>query len=47
MQQRLQVNLRKNDFIAGRLIDSYLFGPIHPYGRFSSLEDYAALEMKQ
>ena len=26
MQQRLQVNLRKNDFIAGRLIDTYLFG---------------------
>src|SRR5205823_4995552 len=30
MQQRLQVNLRKNDFIAGRLIDSYLFGADHP-----------------
>jgi zinc protease len=43
MQQRLQVNLRKNDFIAGRLIDSYLFGPSHPYGRYSSIEDYAAL----
>jgi zinc protease len=43
MQQRLQVNLRKNDFIAGRLIDSYLFGADHPYGRFSSLEDYDAL----
>ncbi len=43
MQQRLQVNLRKNDFIAGRLIDTYLFGPTHPYGRYSSLEDYDAL----
>lgn len=43
MQQRLQVNLRKNDFIAGRLIDSYLFGPSHPYGRYSSIDDYAAL----
>jgi zinc protease len=45
MQQRLQVNLRKNDFIAGRLIDSYLFGPSHPYGRFSSIEDYSALNI--
>jgi zinc protease len=45
MQQRLQVNLRKNDFIAGRLIDSYLFGPSHPYGRFSSIEDYSALNV--
>jgi zinc protease len=47
MQQRLQVNLRKNDFIAGRLIDSYLFGPAHPYGKFHSMEDYAALNVKE
>ena len=46
MQQRLQVNLRKNDFVAGRLIDSYLFGADHPYGRYSSLEDYAALNIR-
>src|ERR1700759_751929 len=45
MQQRLQVNLRKNDFIAGRLIDTYLFGADHPYGRFSSIEDYTALRI--
>ncbi|HET7000276.1 MAG TPA: pitrilysin family protein [Puia sp.] len=45
MQQRLQVNLRKNDFIAGRLIDTYLFGAEHPYGRFSSIEDYTALNI--
>jgi len=45
MQQRLQVNLRKNDFVAGRLIDSYLFGPDHPYGRFSSLDMYSALNI--
>jgi zinc protease len=45
MQQRLQVNLRKNDFIAGRLIDTYLFGQTHPYGRFSSVEDYTALNI--
>ena len=45
MQQKLQVNLRKNDFIAGRLIDTYLFGAEHPYGRFSSVEDYEALNI--
>jgi zinc protease len=45
MQQRLQVNLRKNDFIAGRLIDTYLFGPSHPYGRYSSIEDYNAINV--
>jgi len=45
MQQRLQVNLRKNDFVAGRLIDSYLFGPDHPYGRFNTLEAYSALNI--
>ena len=46
MQQRLQVNLRKNDFIAGRLIDTYLFGADHPYGKFSSMEDYTALNIE-
>jgi predicted Zn-dependent peptidase len=46
MQQRLQVNLRKSDFIAGRLIDTYLFGPHHPYGRFSSMEEYTALNIE-
>ncbi|HEY4966510.1 MAG TPA: pitrilysin family protein [Puia sp.] len=46
MQQRLQVNLRKNDFVAGRLIDSYLFGTDHPYGRFSSLDMYSALNIE-
>jgi zinc protease len=46
MQQRLQVNLRKNDFVASRLIDAYLFGPTHPYGRFSSVEDYSAIKLQ-
>jgi len=44
MQQRLKVSLLKSDFIAGRLIDSYLFGFNHPYGKYASLEDYAALQ---
>jgi len=47
MAQRLQVNLLKNDFVAGRLIDAYLFGPEHPYGKYSSLEDYAALNQDE
>ncbi len=47
MQQRLKVNLKKNDFIAGRLIDAYLFGKDHPYGRYSSLEEYAALDVNE
>ncbi len=43
-QQRLQVSLKKSDFVAGRLIDAYLYGPSHPYGKYSSAEDYTALE---
>jgi zinc protease len=44
MQQRLLVSLKKSEFVAGRLVDSYLFGENHPYGKISSTEDYAALE---
>lgn len=44
MKQRLSVNLRKCDFVAGRLIDTYLFGNDHPYGKFSSPEAFDALE---
>ncbi|WP_121353368.1 M16 family metallopeptidase [Flavisolibacter nicotianae] len=43
MQQRLRVNLRKSDFVAGRLIDAYLYGQEHPYGRYTSFEDFDAL----
>ncbi len=35
-KQRLEVNLKKCDFVANRLIDEYLFGSNHPYGRYSS-----------
>ncbi len=45
-QQRLQVSLKKSDFVAGRLIDAALYGPSHPYGRYSALEDYQALEQE-
>jgi predicted Zn-dependent peptidase len=40
MKQRLNVNLKKCDFVAGRLIDAYLFGEHHPYGRYSRFEDF-------
>jgi predicted Zn-dependent peptidase len=38
-KQRLKVSLKKSEFIAGRLIDTYLFGEKHPYGKFSSAEN--------
>lgn len=43
VQQRLQVSLKKSDFVAGRLIDSYLYGREHPYGKYNMHEDYQAL----
>src|SRR5688572_12530314 len=43
-QQRLRVNLRKSEFVASRLIDAYVFGEEHPYGKYNNLEDYAALQ---
>lgn len=43
-KQRLEVNLKKCDFVANRLIDEYLFGIQHPYGRFSSTLDYDSLQ---
>lgn len=46
-KQRLQVSLKKCDFVAGRLIDAYLFGEHHPYGKYSSAPDYDALERHQ
>ena len=47
MKQRLNVNLKKSDFVAGRLIDAYLFGNDHPYGKFSSFEDFDALNREE
>ena len=43
-RQRLSVNLRKGDFVANRLIDEYLFGYAHPYGRYTNLSDLDALD---
>ena len=42
-KQKLKVSLKKSDFVAGRLIDVYLYGMNHPYGKFSSAEEYDAL----
>ena len=42
-KQRLSVNLQKCDFIANRLIDQYLYGADHPYGRVSNVADIDAL----
>lgn len=42
-RQKLQVNLQKCEFVASRLIDATLFGIDHPYGAYSTLEDYSAL----
>ncbi len=47
MKQRLNVNLKKSDFVATRLIDAYLYGEQHPYGRFSRFEDFDALTQEQ
>ena len=47
MKQRLQVNLKKSDFVAGRLIDAFLYGEQHPYGKYTRLQDFDALNREQ
>lgn len=39
-QQKLSINLKKCDFIANRLIDEYIYGFHHPYGKYTSTLDY-------
>ena len=46
-KQQLSVNLQKSDFVANRLIDKYLFGENHPYGKFSTDKAYNALQPEQ
>jgi zinc protease len=41
--QRLAVSMQKCDFVANRLIDQYLYGFEHPYGRVSSVADIQAI----
>jgi zinc protease len=47
MKQRLKVNLKKSDFVAGRLIDAYLYGENHPYGKYTNEEDFDVLNREQ
>ena len=42
-KQRIKVNLQKCDFVATRLIDAYLYGETHPYGKYTNPEDLDAL----
>ncbi|MHB1921014.1 MAG: M16 family metallopeptidase [Chitinophagaceae bacterium] len=44
MKQKLAVNLQKNDFVANRAIDRYLFGEFHPYGRVGTMMAYDDLQ---
>jgi zinc protease len=46
-KQKLSVSLKKCDFVANRLIDKYLFGEDHPYGKYIIGEDYDALTTEQ
>jgi zinc protease len=46
-KQRLQVNLKKCDFVANRLIDEYLYSFDHPYGRFTTSAAYDDLQREQ
>lgn len=41
--QRLLVSLRECEFVANQQIDAALFGPAHPYGKFSRQETIEAL----
>ncbi|MET0393025.1 MAG: pitrilysin family protein [Chitinophagaceae bacterium] len=44
MKQRLEVNLKKGDFVAGRLIDAYVYGEDHPYGKYTHKGDFDQLQ---
>lgn len=46
-KQKLSVSLKKCDFVANRLIDAYLFGENHPYGKYITSADYDALTTAQ
>lgn len=46
-KQRIKVNLQKCDFVATRLIDAYIFGEEHPYGKYTNPEDLDALSNQQ
>ena len=43
-KQKLEINLKKCDFVANRLIDEYVYGFHHPYGKYTSTLDYEQLQ---
>lgn len=43
-KQKLAVNLKKSEFIGNRIIDELLYGKQHPYGKYTSLAEYDAVE---
>ena len=46
-KQKLEVNLKKCDFVAGRIIDELLYSKEHPYGKYSSAEEYDAINKQE
>ena len=46
-KQRLAVNLQKCEFIAGRLIDQYVYGSDHPYASFTDAAHLDAITTDQ
>ena len=46
-KQRLAVNLQKPEFVAARLIDSYVYGEQHPYGKYTLAEHIDALTTEE
>jgi len=46
-KQKLSVSLQKCDFVANRLIDAYVFGSDHPYGKVITAADYDAITTDQ
>jgi zinc protease len=46
-KQKLKVNLKKSDFVGNRIIDELLYGLHHPYGKYTSIEEYDALQQNE
>ena len=45
-KQKLAIKLKKCDFVSNRLIDQYLYGQNHPYGKFLTEADFDALNIE-
>ena len=45
--QRLGINLRKCEFVGNRLIDEYVYGRQHPYGRYSTVAAFENIRREQ